>query len=145
MLPLILNTNLIKGKSKIGYPLNRIWDLLDWKRAVITTTTLCSSAIPIRLGITLETFHFPETVNVLRSHPHPSPRVASTPNRTKTNHHLLNHVPTLHTYTHTLSYATSLTVGLREALYPWCSKRKPWTHLPSSFHMIKTRKRKIKL
>ena len=101
MLPLILNTNLIKGKSKIGYPLNRIWDLLDWKRAVITTTTLCSSAIPIRLGITLETFHFPETVNVLRSHPHPSPRVASTPNRTKTNHHLLNHVQTLHTYTHT--------------------------------------------
>ena len=30
MLPLILNTNLIKRKSKIHYPQDAIWDRLDW-------------------------------------------------------------------------------------------------------------------
>ena len=39
--------------------------------------------------------------------PHSSFKVASTPNRTKTNHHWLNHLQTLHTY-----YATSLVVGV---------------------------------
>ena len=33
--------------------------------------------------------------------PHPSPRVASISNRTKTNHHWLNHQQTIHVYTHT--------------------------------------------
>ena len=37
MPPLILNTNLIKRESKIGYPQNSIWDRLDWELAVITT------------------------------------------------------------------------------------------------------------
>ena len=27
---------------------------------------------------------------------------------------------------------------------PWGSKRKSWTHLPSSFHLINTRNKKIK-
>ena len=40
--------------------------------------------------------------------PHPSLRVASNSNQTKTNHHWLNHLQTLHT----LYYATSLMVGL---------------------------------
>ena len=45
--------------------------------------------------------------------PHPSPKEASTSNRTKINHHLLNHLQTLHTHTHTLNYATSQAVGPR--------------------------------
>ena len=46
--------------------------------------------------------------SVRKSHiPHSSFKVASTPNRTKTNHHWLNHLQTLHTY-----YATSLAVGV---------------------------------
>ena len=63
---------------------------------------------------------------------------------THTHTHSLSHTHT-HTHTHTLSYATSLMVGLSEAVYPWRSKRKPWTHLPSSFHMIKTRKIKLQI
>ena len=43
MLPLILNTNLLKRKSKIGYPKDKIWDRLDWEPAV-TTATSCSSS-----------------------------------------------------------------------------------------------------
>ena len=43
MPPLILSPNLIKRESKIGYPLNSIWDRLDLEPAVITTT-LCSTA-----------------------------------------------------------------------------------------------------
>ena len=42
MPPLILNTNLIKQESKVGYPQDSIWDRIDWKLAVITTT-LCST------------------------------------------------------------------------------------------------------
>ena len=46
--------------------------------------------------------------SVRKSHiPHSSFKVASTPNWTKTNHHWLNHLQTLHTY-----YATSLAVGV---------------------------------
>ena len=46
--------------------------------------------------------------SVRKSHiPHSSFKVASTPNWTKTNHHWLNHLQTLHTY-----YATSLVVGV---------------------------------
>ena len=40
MLPLILNTNLIKRKSKIRYPYDTIWDRLNWEPAVIV---VCSS------------------------------------------------------------------------------------------------------
>ena len=73
MLPLILNTNLIKRKSKIGCPQDTIWDGHDQEPAAITAT-LCSSAKgrslqvlythPKSLGITLETFHFQEAVQV---------------------------------------------------------------------------------
>ena len=41
--PLILNTNLIKPGSKIGYPYDSIWDCLDWEPIVIITT-LCTTA-----------------------------------------------------------------------------------------------------
>ena len=40
---------------------------------------------------------------------HLSPRVESTPNRTKTNHHWLNHLQAIHI---TLDYATPLAAGL---------------------------------
>ena len=36
ILPLILNTNLTKRKSRIGYLYDSIWDRLDWEPAVIT-------------------------------------------------------------------------------------------------------------
>ena len=52
---------------------------------------------------------------------HPSPRVTSTSNRTKTNHHWLNHLQTLHA----LNCATSLTKRLRgELSNPWGNTRK---------------------
>ena len=76
--------------------------------------------------------------------PHPSPRVASTHNRTKTNHHQLNHLQTLHKHTLKLNHlAHDRSEG--KLSNPWDNKRKSWTHLPSSFHLIKTRKTKIKL
>ena len=72
MPPLILNTNFIKQESKIGYLQDSIWDL-NWKLTLITTT-LCSTANgeslkvlyahPYSPGITLESFNFPETVQV---------------------------------------------------------------------------------
>ena len=37
-LQLILNTNLIEQKLKIGYLYNSVWDYLDWETAFITTT-----------------------------------------------------------------------------------------------------------
>ena len=40
--PLILNTDFIKLKSKMGYPWDSIWDCLGWEPAVITTT-ICST------------------------------------------------------------------------------------------------------
>ena len=86
-------------KSKIGYPWDSIWDHLDWEPAVITTT-LCSTANgkslrvlythPKSLGITLETFHFPESVQVF-SNP------TSITQRRKINHQWLNHLQTPHT------------------------------------------------
>ena len=51
---------------------------------------------PQSLGMTLETFQFPEAVQVFLN---PAPiRVASTPNKTKTNRHWLYHLQTLHTH-----------------------------------------------
>ena len=44
MPPLILNNNFTKRESKTGYPLDSIWDRLDWEPAGITTT-LCSTTI----------------------------------------------------------------------------------------------------
>ena len=44
MLPLILNTNLMKQKSKIGDRKYTIWDRLDWEPPAVITATLCSSA-----------------------------------------------------------------------------------------------------
>ena len=51
---------------------------------------------PQSLGMTLETFQFPEAVQVFLN---PAPiRVASTPNKTKTNRHWLYHLQTLLTH-----------------------------------------------
>ena len=60
----------------------------------------------------LETFHLPISLKLCKCSQIscPSPRVESTPNRKKTNHHWLNNLQPIHT---TLNYATSLTVGLR--------------------------------
>ena len=55
-------------------------------------------------------FHFPETVQVF-SNSTPITRVVSTPNRRKTNHHWFNHLQVLHT----LNYATSRAIYLRES------------------------------
>ena len=80
LLPLILNTDFIKWKFKIGYPQDTIWDRLDWEPAVITAK-LCLSTNgkylqvlythPKSHEITLETFHFPKTVQVF-SNPTPN-------------------------------------------------------------------------
>ena len=74
--PLILNTNLIKCESKIAYPQDSTWDHLDWQITVITTTLCLTANVEsfiypfINLGITLKTFHLPETVQVF-SNPTP--------------------------------------------------------------------------
>ena len=76
---LLLNTNMIKQESKISHSQESNWGSPDWQRKV-TTTTL-SSAITEKshnilnthlqsLGTTLETFHFPETVQIF-SNPTP--------------------------------------------------------------------------
>ena len=71
MSPLFPNTNFIKRESKIGHPLNSIYDRLYWENVLITTN-LCSTAndevLKVlhthseSLGITLETLHYSETV-----------------------------------------------------------------------------------
>ena len=70
-----------------------------------------------------------------------TPRVASTPNRTKTNHHWLNPLQTLHTYN-----LRHLACGRSEGKLsnPCGNKRKSWTHFPSSFNQINTKNKKIK-
>ena len=42
MPPLILNTKFSKLESRIGYPMDLIWDCLNWELA-LTTITLCST------------------------------------------------------------------------------------------------------
>ena len=82
--------------------------------------------------------------------PHPSPRVASTSNRTKTNHHWLNHQQTIHVYTHTHTYTHYVTPLAREKTEG--SSRTPritqgnlgLTSLPHS-PLTNTRNKKIKL
>ena len=66
------------------------------------------------------------------------------PNKTKTNQHQLNHLQTLHTHTHTKLHHLARDRSEGKLSNPWSSKTKSWTHLSSSFHLIKTRKRKIK-
>ena len=60
--------------------------------------------------------------------PHPLPRVASTLNRTETNHHWLNHLQH-YIYTKFCHLARGRSEG--KLSNPWGSKRKSWTHLPS--------------
>ena len=94
----------IENWLPIGFNLG--WDHLDWKPAPITP-----SYVQMLMGralmfyISLKSWnnsikHFPSITHQ---------PVASTPNRTKTNHCWLNHLQTLHT----LNYVTLLAVGLR--------------------------------
>ena len=109
MLLLILNTNLLIRKSKIGYPQNTIWDRLDWEPAVITATLyvhrLMGRAfrfyIPI-YKVLEQTWKYFTSLKLCKCSqiPHSLPRIVSTPNRTKTNHHQLNHRQTTRTHTH---------------------------------------------
>ena len=101
----------------------------------VITTTLCSTAngeslkvlyiAPSSLGIILETLNVPETMQLFSNS---TPRVASTPNKTKTNHHWLNH----QTLEHKLNYATSLVVGLSGSSHTswWGNQRKSWLTSP---------------
>ena len=69
----------------------------------------------------------------------PTPlRTASTPNKTKINHNWLNHLQTR---------LRHLARGRSEwkLSNPWGDKRKCWTHLPFSFHLINTRNKKENL
>ena len=151
MLPLILNTNLLKRKSKIGYPQDTIWDRLYWEPAVITAT-LCQSAngkssgfiypsikswnnagnISLPGRCVLKVPVFSNSTHITQSNINPQ--------QNKTNHHQLNHPQTL--YTHLRHVDPGRSEG--KLSNPWGSKRKSWTHLPSLFHLIKTRKKKIK-
>ena len=89
--------------------------------------------------------------SVIKSHL-PSLRVASTPNKTKSNQHGLNHLQTLHKHTHTHTHTrihTKLRLLARRRCEwkpsnPWGDKRKSWTCLPFSFHLIDTRNKKMK-
>ena len=88
MHPLILNTNLIKSESNIGYPWDSNWGPPDWKPAITTTNQehaewefpYCKPTVQLimgegqykkilythpSLGTMLETSHFPETMLVL--------------------------------------------------------------------------------
>ena len=60
---------------------------------------------------------------------------------------IYKHYTHTHTHTHTHTKLRDVARGRSEGEFsnPWSSKRKSWTYLPSSFHLIKTRKRKIKL
>ena len=113
---MILNTNLIKQKSKIGYPKDSIRDILignpqAYRYTIFNTNGESLKVLythPKSLGITLDTFHFPETMQVF-SNPTPTPRIASTPNRAKTNHNWLKHQQTLNTNTHTHTHTQTHT------------------------------------
>ena len=82
------------------------WLPIGFNLALITTT-LCSTTNgeslkvlythPWSLAITLETFTSLKLCKCYQI-PHPSLRVASNPNKTKTNYHWLNHLTTLHTH-----------------------------------------------
>ena len=70
---------------------------------------------------------------------HLSPRVTSTPNRTKTKHHWLNHLQILHT--HTLNNATSLALVLRErSQTSWVTKN---LGLISTHHSLATLNKRV--
>ena len=60
----------------------------------------------------------------------------------KTNHHWLNHLQTPNTNTRLRHLAGGRCEG--KLSNSWGSKRKSWTHLSSSFHLINTRNKKIK-
>ena len=89
--PTILNTNFIKWLP-IGFNLGSSW----LGTLVLITTTHCSTAnreslkvlytCSLSLGITLDTFQFPETGEVFSNS---TLRVVST--LSETNHHLFNH------------------------------------------------------
>ena len=68
--------------------------------------------------------------------PHPSPRVTATSSRTKTNHHWLNHLQTLHTYWITSLRSRKDCEG--RALNSWGNTRKSWSHLSPSLPRLTT-------
>ena len=80
----------MKQGSKIGHPKDSIWDRLVWEPAVITTTLSSTAYVlythpytyPESFGITLETFHFPETVQVF-SNPTPITQSNINPQKNK--------------------------------------------------------------
>ena len=104
MLLVILDIILIKLKSKIGYPQDTISDCLDWEPAVITATYVHSlMGRALRFHITIPKVleqpwkHF-NSLKLCKCSQILSPRVVSTPNRTKTNNYQLNHLQTLHAH-----------------------------------------------
>ena len=151
MLSLILNTNLIKRKSKTDYPQDTTWDHLEWVPAVITAT-LCPSTDgkslqvlythPQSFGITLATFDFPEAVLVFLNS---TRNTQSSFNPQKKQKPITISLIINKHYTHTKLGDVDCGRSMGKLSNPWGSKRKSWTHLPCSFHLIKTRKRKIKL
>ena len=140
--PRILNTHLIKQERKIGYPQDSNQGFPDQEHVVINNNLEPAEWEPplrepkVQLIIwSLKKFSTPihkvlkETWKHLTSLklwkrsqiPHPSPRVASTSNRTKINHYWLNHQQTIHVYTHTHTHTTlrhSHAKRLREAHEP---------------------------
>ena len=69
--------------------------------------------------------------------PQPSPRVASTSNRTKDNHHWINHLQ----HSTWNKYVTLLAKRLRETHKPLSNTRNSWTHLRSASLWLKQGKK----
>ena len=129
MTPLILNTNFIEQKSKIGYPQVLNWNPPDWEPTVMTITPGSTYS----MMESLKNFIYPSTgfwnnpgdsslplncANALKIHSK-RPEQHQTPTKTKL--HLLNHLQTLHTHTK-LRQPAYCCVGLRRRY----SRNKKW-------------------
>ena len=123
-----------------------------WREPVVITTTLYSTTNGlsyIRYVPLHKVLNNPEDIalpwnctGVLKSHDNHL-ELHKPPNRTKTNHHPLNHLQTLHT--HTLNYATLLpTCVSGSSQTPGVTKKILDSHIPSLFHLIITRNQKVK-